>query len=82
MGKFIWLNTPYESYLDAKDNGRSPDYITISYNTFKNRFWTVAYGTQNSETSRCRTTLMYNWWDECVRRCPQIGSGSGHIYNN
>ena len=82
VGKFIWLNTPYESYLDAKDNGRSPDYITISYNTFKNRFWTVAYGTQNSETSRCRTTLMYNWWDECVRRCPQIGNGSGHIYNN
>ena len=25
---------------------------------------------------------MYNWWDECVRRCPQIGNGSGHIYNN
>ncbi len=82
VGKFIWINTPYDSYYDAKDIGRSPDYVTISYCTFKNRYWTVAYGTQNSETTRCRTTLMYNTWDQNVRRCPQIGNGSGHIYNN
>ncbi|MDD7294756.1 MAG: RICIN domain-containing protein, partial [Oscillospiraceae bacterium] len=82
VGKFIWLNTPYESYLDAKDRLRSPDYITLSYNIFRNRYWTVAYGTQNEETTRCRTSVMYNWWDQCVRRCPQIGNGIGHIYNN
>ena len=82
VGKFIWLNTPYESYMDAKDRLRSIDYITISYCQFRNRFWTVAYGTQNSEITRDRTTLMYNWWDECVRRCPQLGNGNAHIYNN
>lgn len=82
VGKFIWINTPYENYLDAKDRLRSPDYVTISYCTFTNRYWTVAYGTQNDETSRCRTTLCYNFWDENVRRCPQIGNGNGHIYNN
>ena len=82
VGKFIWLNTPYDSYLDAKDRLRSPDYITLSYNIFRNRYWTVAYGTQNEETTRCRTSVMYNWWDQCVRRCPQIGNGIGHIYNN
>lgn len=82
VGKFIWINTPYANYRDKKDLYRSPDYITISYSTFKNRFWTVAYGTQNGETSRVRTTLMYNVWDQCVRRCPQIGNGNGHIYNN
>ena len=82
VGKFIWLNTPYESYMDAKDRLRSPDYITLSYNIFRNRYWTVAYGTQNTETTRCRTSVMYNWWDQCVRRCPQIGNGIGHIYNN
>ena len=31
VGKFIWLNTPYDNYLDAKDRLRSPDYMTISY---------------------------------------------------
>lgn len=82
VGKFIWINTPYENYMDAKDRLRSPDYITISYCHFKNRYWTVAYGTQNDEITRDRTTLLYNWWDENVRRCPQIGNGSAHVYNN
>ena len=82
VGKFIWLNTPYENYMDKKDRLRSPDYITISYCKFTNRYWTVAYGTQNDEITRCRTTLLYNWWCQNVRRCPQIGNGNGHIYNN
>lgn len=82
VGKFIWINTPYMSYMDKKDNGRSPDYITISYCKFTHRYWTVAYGTQNTEITRDRTTLLYNWWNECVRRCPQLGNGSAHVYNN
>ena len=82
VGKFIWINTPYMTYMDKKDNGRSPDYVTISYCHLKNRYWTVAYGTQNTEITRNRTTVLYNWWDENVRRCPQIGNGSAHIFNN
>ena len=82
VGKFIWLNTPYESYRDAKDRLRSPDYMTISYCKFTNRYWTVAYGTQNTEITRDRTTLLYNWWNQNVRRCPQLGNGSAHVYNN
>ncbi len=82
VGKFIWINTPYESYMDAKDRLRSPDYVTISYCHLKHRYWTVAYGTQNTEITRDRTTLLYNWWDENVRRCPQLGNGSAHVYNN
>ena len=82
VGKFIWLNTPYENYKDKKDRLRSIDYITISYCKFTNRFWTVAYGTQNDEYTRDRTTLLYNWWNKNVRRCPQLGNGSAHIYNN
>ena len=82
VGKFIWLNTPYESYKDAKDRLRSPDYMTISYCKFTNRYWTVAYGTQNTEITRDRTTLLYNWWNQNVRRCPQLGNGIMHVYNN
>jgi len=82
VGKFIWLNTPYESYLDKKDRLRSPDYMTISYCKFTHRYWTVAYGTQNSEITRDRTTLLFNWWNENVRRCPQLGNGIAHVYNN
>ena len=82
VGKFIWINTPYDNYMDAKDRLRSPDYVTISYCKFTHRYWTVAYGTQNDEITRDRTSLMYNWWNENVRRCPQLGNGSAHIYNN
>lgn len=82
VGKFIWINTPYASYMDSLDRYRSPDYVTISYSHLKNRYWTVAYGTQNDEITRDRTTLLFNWWDKNVRRCPQLGNGSAHIYNN
>ena len=82
VGKFIWLNTPYDNYRDAKDRLRSPDYITISYCKLTNRYWTVAYGTQNDEITRDRTTLLYNWWNQNVRRCPQLGNGICHVYNN
>jgi len=82
VGKFIWLNTPYENYMDKKDRLRSIDYITISYCKFTNQYWTVAYGTQNTEITRDRTTLLYNWWNENVRRCPQLGNGILHVYNN
>ncbi len=82
VGKFIWINTPYENYQDAKDRLRSPDYVTISYCHLYNRYWTVAYGTQNDELTRDRTTLLYNWWDKNVRRCPQLGNGSAHVLNN
>ena len=82
VGKFIWLNTPYENYKDAKDRLRSPDYMTISYCKFTNRYWTVAYGTQNTEITRDRTTLLFNWWNQNVRRCPQHGNGIMHVFNN
>ncbi len=82
VGKFIWINTPVANWSDGCYNGISPDYITISYNHFNNRYWTVAYGTQNTETTRDRTTLMFNKWENCARRTPQIGNGTGHVYNS
>ncbi len=82
VGKFIWINTPVANWSDGCYNGISPDYITLSYNHFNNRYWTVAYGTQNTETIRDRTTLMFNKWENCARRTPQIGNGTGHVYNS
>lgn len=82
VGKFIWINTPVANWSDGCYNGISPDYITLSYNHFNNRFWTVAYGTQNTETTRDRTTLLFNKWENCARRTPQIGNGTGHVLNN
>lgn len=81
VGKFIWINTPAANWSDSKYNGVNPDYITISYNYFKNRFWTVAFGSQNKDTSRLRTTLMFNKWEQCSRRTPQYSNGFHHNYS-
>ncbi|MBQ3916114.1 MAG: RICIN domain-containing protein, partial [Ruminococcus sp.] len=82
VGKFIWINTPVDNWSDGCYNQISPDYITLSYLKLQNRYWTVAYGTQNTETTRCRTSIMYCDWEKTVRRTPQIDNGTGHIYNN
>ncbi len=82
VGKFIWINTPALNWLDATYNRINPDYISISYCSFKNRFWTVAYGSQNTDSSRVRATMMFNRWEQCSRRTPQIGNGTLHNYSN
>jgi len=81
VGKFIWINTPAANWSDAAYNGVNPDYITISYNYMKNRFWTVAFGSQNKDVSRLRTTLMFNKWEQCSRRTPQYSNGFHHNYS-
>lgn len=80
VGKFMWINTPSASWSDGKYNGINPDYITISYNYLLNRFWTLAFGSQNKDVSRLRTTLMFNKWEQCSRRTPQYSNGFHHNY--
>jgi|GEM_PF-734159 len=82
VGKFIWINTPSNNWSDSAYNLINPDYITISYNYFKNRYWTVAFGSQNKDTSRLRTTLMFNKWEQCSRRTPQYSNGYHHNYSS
>ncbi|MGN0484327.1 MAG: RICIN domain-containing protein, partial [Lachnospiraceae bacterium] len=78
VGKFIWINTPY----DGEDLKRSPDFVTISYNRFENRFWGVAFGTQNGSVKENRASIFYNVFDSIVQRCPQMGNGTMHVNSN
>ena len=78
VGKFIWINTPYS----GKDIDRSPDFMTFSYNTFTNRYWGIAFGTQNGEIDKDRATFLYNIFDSIVQRAPQSGNGTLHVLNN
>lgn len=82
VGKFIWINTPAANWSDGKYNTYNPDYITVSYNTLKNRYWTFAFGSQNKDTSRLHTSVMFNKFEQCSRRCPQYSNGFDHNYNN
>ncbi len=82
VGKFMWINTPSANWSDGAYNGINPDYITISYNYFKNRYWTLAFGSQNKDVSRLRTTVMFNKWEQCSRRTPQYSNGFHHSYSD
>lgn len=74
VGKFIWVNTSTYSNTD-------PDYVTISYNKFYHRYWTVAFGTL-STLDKNNATVMLNYFDSTVRRTPQLGNGRLHVLNN
>ena len=80
VGKFIWCNSPF----DGTWKSRATDFMTISYCSFYNRYWTtlfasVSYEVPDNEKIRCRVSFLYPFYDQCVRRCPQLGSAFGHI---
>ena len=80
VGKFIWCNSAF----DGAYKSRATDFITLSYCKFYNRYWTtlfasVSYEVPSNEKIRCRISLLYCFYDQCVRRCPQLGSAYGHI---
>lgn len=83
VGKFIWCNSPF----DGKWKSRATDFMTISYCKFYNRYWTtlfasVSYEVPSNEKIRCRVSFLYCFYDQCVRRCPQLGSAYGHIVSS
>lgn len=83
VGKFIWCNSPFGGTWVS----RATDFITISYCSFYNRYWTalfasVSYEVPSDEKIRCRISFLYCKWEECVRRCPQMGSAYGHVLCN
>lgn len=83
VGKFIWCNSPFGGTWVS----RATDFITISYCSFYNRYWTalfasVSYEVPSNEKIRCRISFLYCKWEECVRRCPQMGSAYGHVLCN
>ncbi|MBQ8515919.1 MAG: RICIN domain-containing protein [Ruminococcus sp.] len=83
VGKFIWCNSPF----DGTWKSRATDFMTISYCSFYNRYWTtlfasVSYEVPDNEKIRCRVSFLYCFYDQCVRRCPQLGSAYGHIVSS
>ncbi|MBQ8905835.1 MAG: RICIN domain-containing protein [Ruminococcus sp.] len=83
VGKFIWCNSPF----DGAWKSRATDFMTISYCKFYNRYWTtlfasVSYEVPSNEKIRCRVSFLYCFYDQCVRRCPQLGSAYGHIVSS
>ncbi|WP_186323374.1 pectate lyase family protein [Paenibacillus xylanexedens] len=73
VGKYIWVNYSGNQDLD-------PDYYTISYSKFSNRYWAVTFGAKSIDQNNA--TVAYNYFDSCVRRTPETGNGRLHALNN
>lgn len=73
VGKYIWVNYSGNQDLD-------PDYYTISYSKFSNRYWAVTFGANSIDQNNA--TVAYNYFDSCVRRTPETGNGRLHALNN
>ncbi|WP_405970328.1 polysaccharide lyase family 1 protein [Streptomyces sp. NBC_00988] len=76
-----------KDYYDGLvDISHASDYVTVSWNTFKNHYKgsLVGHSDNNAseDTGRLRVTYHHNWFDQVNSRIPSLRFGTGHFYDN
>ncbi|MFD4872673.1 polysaccharide lyase family 1 protein [Streptomyces sp. NPDC058420] len=76
-----------KDYYDGLvDISHAADYITVSWNTFKNHYKgsLVGHSDNNAseDTGHLRVTYHHNWFDQVNSRIPSLRFGTGHFYDN
>ncbi|SFF33963.1 pectate lyase family protein [Streptomyces mirabilis] len=73
----------YDGLLDI-DHGS--DYVTVSWNTFKDHYEGSLGGhsdnSASEDTGHLRVTYHHNWFDNVNSRIPSLRFGTGHFYDN
>ncbi|MGW1216091.1 pectate lyase family protein [Streptomyces sp. NPDC002499] len=73
----------YDGLLDINHGS---DYVTVSWNTFKNHYKgsLVGHSDNNAseDTGHLRVTYHHNWFDRVNSRIPSLRFGTGHFYDN
>jgi len=73
----------YDGLLDIN---HASDYVTVSWNTFKNHYKgsLVGHSDNNAseDTGHLRVTYHHNWFDQVNSRIPSLRFGTGHFYDN
>ncbi|MFJ4788560.1 polysaccharide lyase family 1 protein [Streptomyces sp. NPDC088794] len=73
----------YDGLLDINHGS---DYVTVSWNTFKNHYKgsLVGHSDNNAseDTGHLRVTYHHNWFDRVNSRIPGLRFGTGHFYDN
>jgi pectate lyase len=84
----VWIdhNTFLSTYDGACDVKRGSNYVTISYNHFKNINKTCLLGHDDGNSAqdrgRLKVTYHHNFFDNCNQRQPRVRFGEPHIFNN
>ncbi|MFI9601311.1 polysaccharide lyase family 1 protein [Streptomyces sp. NPDC052043] len=73
----------YDGLLDVS---HASDYVTVSWNTFKDHYKGSLVGHSDSnaseDTGHLRVTYHHNWFNNVNSRIPSLRFGTGHFYDN
>ncbi|MCL6674374.1 pectate lyase family protein [Streptomyces panaciradicis] len=91
----VWID--HNSLSSDRDHGKdyydglvdithASDYVTVSWNTFKDHYKgsLVGHSDNNAseDTGHLRVTYHHNWFDNVNSRIPSLRFGTGHFYDN
>jgi len=91
----VWID--HNSLSSDRDHGKdyydglvdithASDYVTVSWNTFKDHYKgsLVGHSDNNAseDTGHLRVTYHHNWFNNVNSRIPSLRFGTGHFYNN
>ncbi|WP_406375659.1 polysaccharide lyase family 1 protein [Streptomyces sp. NBC_00647] len=91
----VWID--HNAFSSDRDHGKdyydglldithASDYVTVSWNTFKDHYKgsLVGHSDSNSgeDTGHLRVTYHHNWFNNINSRIPSLRFGTGHFYDN
>jgi len=80
-----YFGRPYQVHDGQLDITNGSDYVTASWNVFRDHDKTNLVGSSNSskvDPGHLRVTFHHNMWSNTVQRAPRVRFGQVDVYNN
>ncbi|WP_457031102.1 pectate lyase family protein [Kitasatospora sp. P5_F3] len=80
-----YFGRSYQVHDGQLDVVKGADYVTASWNIFKDHDKTILVGNSDSstvDTGKLRVTFHHNLWQNTVERAPRVRFGQVDVYNN
>ncbi|GAA0662979.1 polysaccharide lyase family 1 protein [Kitasatospora atroaurantiaca] len=81
----LYYDRPYQVHDGQLDITNGSDYVTASWNVFRDHDKTNLVGSSNSskvDPGHLRVTFHHNLWQNTVQRAPRVRFGQVDVYNN
>jgi len=81
----IYFGRPYQTYDGLLDITRGSDFVTVSWNDFRDHDKAILIGGTNNprdDRDKLRVTLHHNQFANLNQRAPRVRFGRVHVYNN